>query len=174
QRGRGRESDLAEVLGGNARTRAVAAVEPRRRLQPLERLARLLEKRAGIVGPALGEQPFAVLELDDGEVEHEPVLAEDGLRRLERLLRLRVTAARTQEPAKPRGLRQQERGLDAGRNRVDALHEAVRALELIERERRLERLCQGDLGIDGDTCAEALGGDDRLLRGNERLLDAAL
>src|SRR2546425_12021986 len=89
-------------------------LEPRRRLQTLEHLARLGQKRLGLFGAAPLEQPLGMLELRDRKPEQNPVLAEDLLRGLEALLDgVVLRTGRGEAGPEPRGLGAQERRVAA-------------------------------------------------------------
>src|SRR2546425_7911614 len=95
-------------------------LEPRRRLQTLEHLERLGQKRLGLFGAAPLEQPLGMLELRDRKPEQNPVLAEDLLRGLEALLDgVVLRTGRGEAGPEPRGLGAQERRLSPPLHRPD-------------------------------------------------------
>ena len=120
--------------------RRVEPFEPRRRLEPLERLACLGEQRLRLAGPTLPGEPLAVLELRDGKVELRRDFPEQPGRALEPaigFLRLDTHGREAGAEARRLGLEILRRA--AWRNRLDDRQHLLGLLEIVERERGLER-----------------------------------
>src|SRR5204862_2131683 len=91
--------ERSKRLGGNLgrclRPGGIDAVEPRRGPEALEGLARLGQQRLCVVAPPLRQQPLAVLELDDREVERELEVPQVRGRGGELAIRGRIGAGET-------------------------------------------------------------------------------
>ena len=118
-------------------------MDPRRRTEPLERLVRVCEQWLGFMAAVLPDQPFAELELRDGEPENEVVLAEDVGRTAE--LALDLARIRGQPGPKPRCMRGEQRGTLARPQVVDRGEHALDPRRVAERRGTLELLDDGQL-----------------------------
>src|SRR5262249_36190302 len=129
----------------------VAAVEPRRRLEPLEDLAGLRQQRRRLLLPTAGGEPLTVFELSQGEVEGQTVFAEDDRSGLEPLLDAVLLPPCGEDGPETRGLGDQERWAFPWRDRVDSFQQLLQLVEPTQGDGCFEGFAERDLHVDRDT-----------------------
>src|SRR5581483_7291609 len=159
-----------DELARDARRGRVETREPRRGAEPDERLARRGGERACLVAAPTRTEPLRVLDLRRREVEREAVRAEQLPGAAVTLVDPVVVAARGAEArAVARALSLEERRQLARANVVDARQEVADAHEVVELERRLERLREAGPDVRAANAqVDAVG--EPTLRGGERVL----
>src|SRR5262249_39021131 len=117
-----------------------STVDPRRRLEPLERLVRLGEQRLGLFASVLSVEPLSMFELRNSEPEDELVLAED----LRCTAKLAFRSVRRNPRPEARGVGGQHRRTLPGPELVDRVEHALEPRGVAQRAGALELLdnCQ--------------------------------
>src|SRR5207244_6978851 len=131
------------TLGRDARDFAAPKsgqpVQPRRGTKTRENLGRLGEQWSGVNVAAVPNEPLAVLELRDSQVERERKLAKALRGLLEQPLGLRLVAVSDRQlRSEPGGLRLKGLRRAAGREPVDDCQEVTRFHEVSELQARLQ------------------------------------
>src|SRR5579885_2903442 len=146
-------------------------LEPRRRAEPAERLARFGEQGRRVVAAAARRQPLGMLEQADGEVERQ--LERPELRRSRRKQRVRRRVVAGKPGPEARSERREVRRTQAGRSSVDDRDHVLDPVAPSEPERGLGRVQEAlldVLAVDPDQLAQREGA----LAARERLGQVAL
>jgi hypothetical protein len=149
------------------------ALEPGQGLELLEGVASLGDERVRILGASVCREPLGVLELRDGEVEDEAVLAEDASGRPKVLVDLFLVSSRVDARTEAVAVRSEGGGELARLERLDAGEQICGLGQVVEVECALERFDQTALDVAvGDP--ELAAKDESAFGGGERLDGPAL